>query len=188
MAERPTLQTDRLILRPFALADAAAVQRLAGDPAIADTTLRIPHPYPDGVAEAWIGTHQESFDKGASVTFAITLRAGGELIGSIGLELRPAHRRAELGYWVGVPFWNRGYCTEAVRAVIAYGFAERGLNRIFAHHVSRNPASGRVMQKVGMRHEGHLRQHIRKGDRFEDIELYAILREDFDAQAKSPNR
>ncbi len=122
MATRPTLRTERLILRPFEPADAPAVQRLAGDARIADTTLSIPHPYLDGMAEQWIGTHQERFDKGELVNFAITLRDSGELIGAIGLEVRRSQNRAELGYWIGVPFWNRGYCTEAARAVLAHGF------------------------------------------------------------------
>ena len=178
MKERPSLETARLLLRPFALTDAAAVRHLAGDPEIAATTLNVPHPYEDGMAEKWIATHQERFEKGELVNFAITLRADEILVGAIGLHLTPPHGRAELGYWIGKPFWGQGYCTEAAEAVVRYGFEVTGLNRIEAHHFTRNPASGRVLQKLGMRHEGRLRQHVKKWDAFEDVELYAILEND----------
>ncbi|MEW6567968.1 MAG: GNAT family N-acetyltransferase [Chloroflexota bacterium] len=181
MEPQPTLETDRLRLRPFQLGDAAAVQRLAGERDIAASTTNIPHPYEDGVAERWISTHPERFDRGESVVFAVTLRQGGELIGAIGLEINPEYARAELGYWIGKPYWNQGYCTEAARAVVDYGFRRLGLNRIHARHFQRNPASGRVMQKIGMRHEGSLRQHVRKWGVFEDIECYAVLRAEYES-------
>ncbi len=176
MKKRPTLHTERLILRPFSPQDALDVQNLAGERAIAATTLSIPHPYEDGMAEEWIGHHQVRFDSGESVVFAITLREGGALIGAIGFELQKEHSRAEMGYWVGVPYWNQGYCTEAAREMLRYGFKELGLNRITATYFQGNPASGRVMQKIGMQHEGTLRQHVRKWGEYKDLEFYAILK------------
>jgi len=181
MSPQPALHTERLILRPFRPEDAPAVQRLAGDPAIASTTTNIPHPYEDGLAEQWISNHAARYEAGECATFAITLRESGELIGAIGLEISREHRRAELGYWVGVPWWNQGYCTEAARALVAYGFRELSLHRIYAMHFRRNPASGKVMRKIGMRHEGSLRQHVSKWGTFEDVEVYGILREEFEA-------
>ena len=89
--------------------------------------------------------------------------------------MEPPHRRAELGYWVARPFWNQGYASEGARALVRFGFAELGLHRVSAHHYSRNPASGKVMQKIGMRFEGLLRQHVFKWGVFEDIEMYGIL-------------
>ena len=100
------------------------------------------------------------------------------LIGAVGLRLELDDRRAELGYWIGKPYWNQGYCTEAARAAIQFGFEQLELNRIFANHFVRNPASGRVMQKLGMVYEGRLRQHVKKWDAFEDLELYGILKDD----------
>jgi len=173
--EPPTLETDRLILRPFRAEDAAAVQRLAGDPEIASTTLNIPHPYEDGMAEDWIGTHEPGWADGTMAVFAMTSPEDG-LVGAIGLSIKAAHRRAELGYWVGVPFWNRGYATEAVRAVLQFAFETLQLNRVHASYFKRNPASGRVMTKAGMREEGIRRQHFFKDGRFEDVTEYAILR------------
>jgi ribosomal-protein-alanine N-acetyltransferase len=177
LTPQPTLRTERLLLRPFSLEDATAVQRLAGVREIAATTLNVPHPYLDGVAESWIGTHADAWNRQERVTFAITSAADG-LLGAISLHLRPTHRRAELGYWVGQPFWNRGYATEAAGAVIAFGFEALGLNRIHASHFTRNPASARVMLKSGMRFEGILRQHVIKGEHPEDLAEYAILRAD----------
>jgi RimJ/RimL family protein N-acetyltransferase len=175
----PALETERLILRPFRLTDAADVQRLAGDRAIADTTATIPHPYPDGAAEAWIASHAEHFASGESVTFAITRRDDGALLGAIGLELRPEHRRAELGYWVGKPFWNRGYATEATRAVVRYAFKCLPLDRVFAEYFLRNPASERVMRKIGMLPEGILRRHFIRWGAPEDLGVCSILRDEW---------
>jgi RimJ/RimL family protein N-acetyltransferase len=179
MTTIPTLTTERLLLRPFSMDDAPAVKDLAGEYEIAATTANIPHPYEDGMAEAWIGTHQEAFEKGEAVSFAIALRSGGQLLGAIGLGINQANSLAEMGYWIGKPYWNRGYCTEAAGAVLEYAFSELGLNRVQARHMTKNPASGRVMQKIGMQYEGRLRQQIKRWEAFEDAEMYAILREDY---------
>jgi len=176
---QPTLLSERLLLRPFDARDADAVQSLAGEWAIADTTLNIPHPYPDGAAEEWIATHAEAFARGKQAIFAITLRDGFALIGAMGLGIKPVFQRAELGYWISREHWGNGYCTEAARRVLLYGFEDLGLHRIHAVHFSRNPASGRVMQKIGMRKEGVQREHVIKWGRYEDLVLYAILAEDF---------
>ncbi len=96
MNQQPILKSTRLILRPFEVADAKEVQRLAGDRAIADTTLEIPHPYEDGMAEEWISTHREKFEAGEMVNFAIALLEKGGLIGAIGLRIVPRFERAEI--------------------------------------------------------------------------------------------
>lgn len=183
MAPIPTLQTERLVLRPFARDDASDVQRLAGDRAIADTTAAIPHPYPDGGAEAWIATHEAAFEEGDGLTLAVARASDGALLGAISLMGMVAGHKAELGYWIGVPYWGQGYCTEAGHAVVGHAFAELGLARVHACHLSRNPASGRVMQKLGMRHEGCRRQHVMKWEKLEDLELYGILRAEWEAGA-----
>jgi ribosomal-protein-alanine N-acetyltransferase len=175
VSEQPALHTERLILRPFRLTDAAAVQELAGAHEIADTTVSIPHPYPDGAAAAWIGTHAAAWEVGKLVTFAITGRDGDSLMGAIGLVISSENAHAELGYWIAKPHWNRGYCTEAAQAILAFGFDELRLHRVEARHFARNPASGRVMQKLGMKLDGIQRESVKKWDRFEDLALYAIL-------------
>jgi len=179
MALQPFIETERLRLRPFELTDAAGVQRLAGAREIADTTLLIPHPYPDGAAETWISTHAGAFEKGESASFAITLRKSGELCGAIGLGIQSLHCRAELGYWMGLPYWGKGFCTEAASGVLRFGFATLKLNRIFACHFKRNPASGRVLVKIGMRYEGASPQHVLKNGQFEDVELFGMVASDW---------
>ena len=180
MIPNSTIETERLILRPFSLEDAADVQRLCGDRGIAETTLSIPHPYEDGMAEEWISGQREVIERGEKMIWAITLKNNGALIGSISLMDIAEGHQAEFGYWIGVPYWNMGYCTEACRALLDYAFNEMDLLRVHARHLSRNPASGRVMQKLGMRHEGTRRRHVCKWDVYEDVELYGILRSDTD--------
>lgn len=179
----PVLATERLRLRPFDLADASRVEALAGAYEVADTTLTLPHPYPPGAAAVWIGTHGRSWETGSAVIYAIEEASNDTVIGCISLGIAAAHSRAEIGYWIGVPYWNKGYCTEAGRALLDLGFATLGLHRIDSRHFTRNPASGRVMQKLGMQLEGIQREAIRKGDRFEDVALYSILDREWAEQA-----
>jgi ribosomal-protein-alanine N-acetyltransferase len=179
MGQIPTLITSRLILRPFKLDDAPVVKELAGKWDIAETTANIPHPYKEGMAEEWISTHQEAFDKGEAVTFAITLKPDGMLIGAIGIHINKTNRLGEMGYWIGKPYWNQGYCTEAAKEVVRYAFEVLDLNRIQARHMTKNPASGRVMQKVGMKYEGTLRQSLFRWGKFEDAAIYSILQDEY---------
>jgi ribosomal-protein-alanine N-acetyltransferase len=173
--EQPALATSRLVMRPFTLADAPRVRELAGAVEVADTTLTIPHPYPEGAAEEWIALHGEAYARGASATFAITVRETGEMAGAIGLVIDRAHLHAELGYWVGVPYWGRGYCTEAAREVARFALGPLGMARVYACHFVRNPASGAVMRRIGMRREGSFRRHVRKWGRLEDVDYYGLL-------------
>jgi len=181
MREFPSLRTERLVLRPFALSDAPDVQRMAGAIEIASPTINIPHPYEDGMAALWISSHRGAFERGESVPLAVTLSADGTLIGAISLSLHQNHERAELGYWIGVPYWGQGYCTEAARAMMSYGFDVLGLHRVHSSHFAGNPASGRVMQKLGMTREGCLRHHVRKWGAFEDLVCFGLLREEWEA-------
>ena len=177
----PTVLTQRLELRPLCPGDATEVRSLAAAREVAATTLRIPHPYPEGAAEAWIESVSAAMVQGEAVVWAITLRGSGELVGAVGLEISTDHARAELGYWVGVPYWNRGYATEAAAALVEHAFSSLGLNRVFAHYFATNEASGRVMQKLGMVREGRLRQHVVKWGERIDLELYSVLRAEWDA-------
>jgi len=175
----PELTTARLTLRRFSLEDAANVQKLAGDREISDTTANVPYPYEDGMAEEWIATHSPRFEEGTLLNFAITLSDSGDLIGAIGLVINPDHKRAELGYWIGKKYWRNGYCFEAAQAVVDYGFEVMRLNKIFAPFMTRNPVSGRVLEKLGMKTEGLFKKHECHHGEFEDIEYRAILREQY---------
>jgi RimJ/RimL family protein N-acetyltransferase len=172
---QPALTTARLILRPFTPADAPDVQRYVSDRDIAAMTLSIPHPYPDDGAEKWISTQPAKYAEGKRASFAITERESGALAGAIGLHIEGAHGRAELGYWIAKPFWGRGYATEASWAMLQFGFEALGLNKIHAAVFIKNPASDRVIRKIGMKWEGRLREHDLKWGAYEDIDVYAIL-------------
>ena len=154
---------------------------MAGDARVAETTRRIPHPYEDGVAEDWINSHERAFRENSQVVFAITLRQSAALVGAIGLTVSPEANEAELGYWVGVPFWNRGIATEAAIAVIDYGFSQLRLCTIVARHLVRNRSSGRVMQKAGMRRDEQNHRTMEKNGREETLNSWLLLREDWEA-------
>ncbi|MDD9974338.1 MAG: GNAT family N-acetyltransferase [Candidatus Poribacteria bacterium] len=183
MRSAPPLLTERLLLRSLTLEDAADVQRLAGDRDVAATLSNMPHPYEDGMAEEWMRACSDKFEKDEALNFAITLKIDKNLIGGMELRLDQKNENAELGYWIGKPYWNCGYATEAAGAVVAYGFEVLKLNRIHAKHFKRNPASGRVLEKIGMRYEGCFRQHIKKWDNFEDLMGYGMLKADFNSLA-----
>ena len=116
MRSAPPLLTERLLLRSLTLEDATDVQRLAGDRDIAATLPNMPHPYEDGMAEKWIRSCYEKFEKDEALHFAITLSIDKNLIGGIGLRLDQENENGEIGYWIGKPYWNRGYCTEAAKS------------------------------------------------------------------------
>jgi [ribosomal protein S5]-alanine N-acetyltransferase len=175
MTTPPILETTRLRLRPYCDADIAELVPLIGTREVAATTLRIPHPYSAQDARDFVARIHDSDE----VRLAITLRSDGRLCGGIGLRLEPEHQRAELGYWIGLPYWGKGYATEAALAMLRHGFETLKLHRIFASHFTHNSASGRVLGKLGMRYEGCQPEHIRKWDQFVDLELYGMLRQDW---------
>ena len=172
----PTLETTRLRLRPYTDADIAELVPLIGAREVAATTLRIAHPYTEQDGRDFLALAKEP-DK---IWLVVALRNDGRQIGCIGLRVDQQHHHAELGYWLGVPYWGQGYATEAAREMLRYGFETLQLNRIFASHFKHNTASGRILVKLGMRHEGCQREHIRKWDQFIDSELYGMLRRDWE--------
>jgi RimJ/RimL family protein N-acetyltransferase len=173
-----TLTTERLVLRPFVPGDAADVHAHLQDREVASTTAMIPHPYPDGAAGAWIASHAARHAAGEAVVLAITLRDDGTLVGSIELRIDAMHRRGDLGYWVGRAHWGHGYATEAANALTRWGIRVLELHRVTAVHMSRNPASGAVLRKIGMRHEGTLRGHVLKWGVLENLEVYGVLEDE----------
>lgn len=171
-----TLSTDRLLLRPFVPSDAAWVQRLAGDARIAGMTTNIPHPYPDGVAEAWIAAQADDARVGRGASFAVVMRDGGEPVGAMSLlHLHAGDARAMLAYWIGVAHWGQGHATEAARRIVRHATDDLGLTRIEGRCLARNLASARVLEKAGLVREGLLRRHVRRHGAFEDMLLYGLL-------------
>ena len=144
----PVLETKRLALRMPRLGDAKSMVALANDRRIAENTARIPHPYKLADAENFIcGANRGAAD----AVFVITLR-GGAVIGACGVTV--LDEQAELGYWLGVPYWGKGYATEALHAVIDYAFTDLGHEAINAGARVTNPASRRVLEKCGFQWTG----------------------------------
>lgn len=151
--KQPAINTQRLLLRAFDIKDARQVQMLAGNYNVANTTLNIPHPYENGVAEIWIKSHADGWRNKTHISYAIVDKQTNQLLGAISLIGIEA-MQAKLGYWIGEDYWGRGFCTEAARGIIDFSFSVLGIKKIVAEHLSNNPASGKVMRKCGMSYIG----------------------------------
>jgi RimJ/RimL family protein N-acetyltransferase len=139
-------------------ADATRISLLAGDFDVAAMTGTIPHPYDEAMAARWI----EEVRAGEEGIVFVILRSGA-LIGCTGYRPQ-GQRHAELGYWIGKPYWGRGYATEAARAVITHAFEVDGFDYLSAGHFNDNPASARVIEKLGFaRHGAEIRACAARG-------------------------
>lgn len=155
-----SLTTDRLCLRWPRLADASAIEHLAGDRAVAEMTALIPHPYPQGGADQFIFASRLANARGDGLTLAICeKKRPRELIGVVAvqppaLSARDDVDHAFLGFWLGAEYWGRGYATEAAGAVLELFFAETGAAEIGAEALTHNAASLRVLGKLGFDVQG----------------------------------
>lgn len=170
-----TVETERLLLRPFEIKDGSRVRELVNCREIYDVTLLIPYPYEEGMGEEWISTHAANYFANKGVVFAVVEKESQHIIGTVGIGGNSIHNRGELGYWMGVPYWGKGYCTEAGKAAIQFAFDVLGYHRVEAHHFECNPASGRVMQKIGMQYEGKMIDHVLKGGTYHNCIFYGIV-------------
>lgn len=169
------IQTKRLVLRPITMADKASVAYNANDKELADNTLNIPFPYTEDDAEWWINKLQEPSD---NVVFGITI--DDKVVGAIGLHKIIEGHMAEIGYWLGRDYWNKGYMTEALEAVIKYGFEELDLIRQYANVFVNNKGSAKVLEKCGFKFEGILRKAAKKLDgTVRDEAMYSLLKEEY---------
>ena len=145
-----TIRTNRLMLRPLRPSDAGPITLYASDARLARMTTSIPHPYPPGAATAYIEGSLEG-RRGEEVwAIDATPLGGEEMIGTVGYKAT----KGELGYWVGAPYWNAGYATEAVAAVVEHLFTIRELNELVACAFSDNAASAAVLAKAGFQETG----------------------------------
>ena len=148
------VRTDRLLLRPGWIEDAAAVQRaISSDPAIARNTARIPWPYTLDDAETYLQSQQAAERSWSLLVFART-SAAPRLIGGVGLHRDDGGH--ELGYWIARPYWGLGFATEAAAGLLRAGRESLKLGRIHSGHFVDNPASGRVLRKLGFRPAGRV--------------------------------
>tara|TARA_B100001094_G_scaffold333007_1_gene407862 strand:+ start:8880 stop:9479 length:600 start_codon:yes stop_codon:yes gene_type:complete len=183
-SERIALETQHLKLNSFNNEDAKHVALLAGDKRIVEMTTSIPLPYTTEMAADWIKTHSTQ-DKHI---FAIRHKKLNALIGCINIDFAAQHSRGYVGYWIGHAYWNKGYASEALKKIIDYGFSFSHINKIWAAYKTYNLASGRVMEKAGMTHEGVMRQHDRDRDgQYFDLAIASILKPEYVNQQSKLN-
>jgi ribosomal-protein-alanine N-acetyltransferase len=183
LADLPALETDRLLLRKIARDDAADIFEYAADsetprymPWEPHQSIQATHDYLDGALER--------YRLRLPGPWAIVHKRDAKMIGTISFGAwERGHHWAEIGYVLNRRYWGQGYMTEAVRAIVAFGFRELGLNRIQARCDVRNSGSARVMEKAGMTCEGVLRQQLFEKGGYRDMKIYSILKSEWEQQS-----
>jgi ribosomal-protein-alanine N-acetyltransferase len=174
----PVLETERLHVRPFTLDDEAAVFALASDPEVAHF-VRFEAHRTTAETHAFLRLVLEHYRRGDPFAWAIVRREDDRLIGSCGFVSQARERRsAEIGYWLGKPYWGKGYAVEAARALVRFGFEQMGLERVEAKCFVENRAGQRVIDKLGMRFEGTDCSEMIK-DEYPDLRVYGISRDEW---------
>ena len=166
------IATERLVLRPLETRDRARLIELANNWKVAKNLSKMPYPYTEAAADWWLGQQDALWVGGKSVTLAVTIEDA--LIGGIGVGVREDRNDEEweLGYWLGEPYWNRGYASEAATALRDYAFADAMLPRIVAGHYADNHASGRILTKLGFRYTCEVSRHsLARGAKVKCLEM-----------------
>jgi len=175
----PDIETPRLRLRKLQMSDAQDIFEYGSDPQVARHVLWSAYRN-IGEARGYLRFMIGKYRRGEPASWGIELKSSGKIIGTIGfMWIQYDNASAEAGYSLSRAYWNKGIMTEALTGLIDYGFRYLQLNRIEAQHETDNPASGAVMRKCGMVHEGTLRQRMLNKGKFVDVDLYAILKRDY---------
>jgi ribosomal-protein-alanine N-acetyltransferase len=176
----PRLETERLILRQIVLDDAQAIFRIRGDYEVTRYNTGQAYEHLDQARDL-ITAMTNAYEEQSEIRWGITLRADDTIIGMCGYNYWIRRdRRGSVGYDLARAYWGQGIMTEAVHAIIAFGFECMGLNRIEADADSRNPASARVLEKIGFRHEGLQREQFFEHGHFHDLLLFSLLKNDYE--------
>lgn len=179
LANLPSLESERLILRRLCMRDAPDIYDYSRDPEVARHVLWTAHTSPSE-SRSYIRYMLRRYRLGEPSSWGIVLRRENRVIGTIGfMWIQEENASAEVGYSLGRAYWNQGIMTEALRLILDFGFKSLKLNRIEAQHEVDNPASGAVMRKAGMTYEGTLRQRLCNKGKFVDVALYAALRAEY---------
>lgn len=169
----------KINLRPITKDDAASIYKYARNRSISRYTF-LPHPYTRKDADEWVITSTERNASGIDFNMGIELPASGEIIGMISLNnIDVINRNAELGYWLGKPFWGKGYVSEAIELLVNHSFRRFKLNRIYARVMRPNTVSAHLLEKCGFTYEGTLRKNIKRNGRYLDELRYGLLLEDW---------
>ncbi|MCC3603264.1 MAG: GNAT family N-acetyltransferase [Microcoleus sp. PH2017_29_MFU_D_A] len=179
LANIPTIETERLLLRKITLNDASDMFEYASNPEVSEYTMWSTHTSIEDT-KYFLKSLTKMYKRKELVDWGIVHKAEKKFIGTCGyVEWSMTHSRAEIGYALSARYWREGYMSEAVNAIIEFGFREMLLNRIVGRCEVNNIASVRVMEKVGMQLEGILRQQLFVKGRYWDLKIYSILREEF---------
>ncbi len=175
------IETDRLLLRKFRMSDLEAHYRhITSDPEVAKAMLWQANPDP-AHAETVLRRILSSCDTPNRYRWAIVRKEDDAFLGTVSLlRLDEAERSCSFAYMLGKAFWNRGYMTEALKAVLAFAFTQIGVDRVEADHFADNPASGTVMAKAGMTQVGFLPERYKKDGIRHDAVLYRITKEEWE--------
>jgi len=179
MTEYPSIETERLVLNRFEKDDAFLLSKYISEPTIRDMLRKLPNSYGIDEAEKWINEHGELFLNRKAIIFAIRLKEEKALTGSIGLHTFFQQHSCEIGYWIAKPYHNKGFATEALKHTVRFAIEELRIVRVFSRCFARNKNSISVLQKAGYTYEGCMRKGYFKSGKFEDINVYSILSEEF---------
>jgi ribosomal-protein-alanine N-acetyltransferase len=181
-ADLPALETERLLLRRLTLDDAEDVYAYSRDPEVARYTSWQTH---SSIAQSrhFLAWCVERYGLGGVAPWGLVLKATGQVIGSGGfVTWNLGNDRAEIGYTLARPYWGRGLVPEAMRAALGFGFTRMDLHRVEARCLVGAAASARVMEKLGMRFEGVVREGMLVKGRYEDFKVYGILQREWAAR------
>lgn len=172
------LESERLYLQPFNKEDAFRITELANNKELANI-LGLPHPYELEFAQDWIATQSELIRKGVEYPLTVVSKQSKEIVGTITIRIDKNNNKGEIGYWIGKDYWGKGFATEAVNKIVGFGFNELNLNKIWASAISRNTASIKVLEKAEFQKEGTLRKSRLLFDNYEDVDVYGVLKAEY---------
>ena len=174
--QHPTLETERMLLRPRTKEDKDDIFEYASDPEVTEYVTWPTHRSIEDTI-SFLESAPKNFAKRESIGFAIELKETGKMIGDCGfLRIEPKHHRTEIGYVLNRNFWSKGYMTEAVQELIRFAFEEMGMHRVAAICDVENIRSSNVMERCGMTFEGTLRDYEWLHGKFVSKKTYAIIR------------
>ncbi len=179
MTNFPRHETHRLILDGLKESDAPLIAQYANNKKISIFTRTLPYPYYEKDALAWITIADKGFEDKDQFVFAMREKKTKQFIGGIGLTISLEHNRAELGYWLAEPYWNKGYTTEAVKELIKFGFEVLNLNKIIAVFIDDNAASGKVLEKSNMIKEAEMKDHDIKDGEYKTLIQYRLTQKEY---------
>lgn len=178
-------ETERLFIRNYKKADLEDFVRVTSQPEIQPTTYGIPVPYTKKYAKKWMRFIRENIRMKQAYEFAVFLKEDLTYIGNVGLiNVSRMHNHADISYYIDKDLWNRGLATEAAAQMLNFGFEKLGMYKISGLCMTSNPASRRVMEKLGMKYEGTMRRELLKNGTYYDIYRFSILKEEYFTNSK----